>query len=238
MEVEKALDQLPKLSTDEMLQRFRAGILVDEDVGELKIKQYNENVNGFVRECRDMLDHMKRFKKAIKAVVPVKNHELQFFRDLGGFLGRYEQTILNSEPLFRQESLNMYVDNSRNSFVHLRNWVKGEIMELLALLECISRKEGIDAAKNRDQARLRDSRETAEKMSAGKFTFKGIFKSQGEKASEAQNILSTISQQEKDLVNYDVMRAFLIVYLQEVAVPAFKHNKMRSYMKVMHNFSS
>lgn len=58
-------------------------------------------------------------------------------------------------------------------------------MELNALLQSISRKEGIEATKSRAQSRLRDDKETADKMSTGKFTLKGLFKSKDGKTAEA-----------------------------------------------------
>lgn len=66
----------------------------------------------------------------------------------------------------------------------MRNWIRGEIMELSALIEAISRKEGIEAAKSKAQTRVKDSKETVDKMNTGKFTVKGLFKSQAEKAAE------------------------------------------------------
>jgi hypothetical protein len=60
-------------------------------------------------------------------------------------------------------------------------------------MECISRKEGVEAAKSRAQSKMKDCKETADKMSSGKFTFKGMFKSSSGKATEAQNILQVIA---------------------------------------------
>lgn len=57
-------------------------------------------------------------------------------------------------------------------------------MELNALLECISRKEGVEASKSKAVSKMRDNKDTVDKMSTGKFTFKGLFKSQSGKATE------------------------------------------------------
>jgi len=72
----------------------------------------------------------------------------------------------------------------KNPFLHIRNWVKGEIMELGALMEAISRKEGIEASKSRTITKVKERKETVDKLSTGKFTFKGMFKSKDGKASE------------------------------------------------------
>ncbi len=73
-------------------------------------------------------------------------------------------------------------------------------------------------------------------MNTGKFTFKGMFKSQTGKATETQNILQQISQTEKDIVNYEVIKNFLIIYLAEIAIPAFKAQKIQGYVLAMNNF--
>ena len=66
-------------------------------------------------------------------------------------------------------------------------------MELYALLESISRKEGVEGQKTKAQQKLKEDKETVDKMNMGKFTMKGLFKSQSGKANETQNILQVIS---------------------------------------------
>ena len=60
--------------------------------------------------------------------------------------------------------------------------MKGEINELSALLIAISRKEGIESLKIRALRDMREERKTVDKLSSGKFTFRGLFKSSSEKA--------------------------------------------------------
>jgi hypothetical protein len=72
----------------------------------------------------------------------------------------------------------------------MRNWVKSELMELQALIEAISRKEGVEAARTNAIKKIKDRKETIDKMNQGKFTFKGMFKNQGEKATEVQSMLN------------------------------------------------
>jgi hypothetical protein len=71
-----------------------------------------------------------------------------------------------------------------NPFKHIRNWIKGELRRIGALLESISRKEGVDAMKNRSISKVKDEKEIASKLGTGKFTMAGLFKSQSGKASE------------------------------------------------------
>jgi hypothetical protein len=104
----------------------------------------------------------------------------------------------------------------------MRNWVKSELMELSALIEAISRKEGVEAARSKAITKIRDRKETIDKMNTGKFTFKGLFKNNSEKANSVQSMMTQIQQLERDVKNYETIRNYLIIYLAEVAIPAFK----------------
>ena len=106
-------------------------------------------------------------------------------------------------------------------------------MDLNALLECISHKEAVESKKNTSLVRVRSNKDTVDKMNTGKFTLKGLFKSQTAKASDTQTILEKISQSEKDIVNYEVIKTFLIIYLAEVAIPWFKDHKTQHYLRAM-----
>lgn len=64
----------------------------------------------------------------------------------------------------------------RNPFSHIRNWIKGEIYQGNALIEAIKDKDNMDQKKRSAQDALAKKRETAEKLKAGKFTFKGLLK--------------------------------------------------------------
>ena len=103
-------------------------------------------------------------------------------------------------------------------------------------MEAISRKEGIEAQKARTISKVKDQKETVDKLNTGKFTMKGMFKSKEGKASQTQEILNNISQGEKDITNYEIIKNYLIIYLAEIAVPAFKHQKMQNYIKAMQMF--
>ncbi len=56
-------------------------------------------------------------------------------------------------------------------------------------MESISRKEGVEAMKLRAMNKVKDRREIVDKLSSGKFTFKGIFKSKDGKAEKTQEIM-------------------------------------------------
>jgi len=73
-------------------------------------------------------------------------------------------------------------------------------------------------------------------MSQGRFTFKGLFKSKDGKTEAAQQILQNISQLERDIQNYDIIKNYLLIYLHDIAIPAFQNQKMKNYVNAMISF--
>jgi hypothetical protein len=256
---EKALELQPRLTTDDLLARYRLVMPLNEMAGEQKIKAYNDSkflfisklvINDFVRDCKDYTEHLRGFKKHIKVIVPIKEAEVSYYKEFVDFLVKYEDTnnkkqragdpivqLLTGDGRIDLKSQLTHTANSiKNPFKHIRNWIKGEIMELNAVLECIMRKEGVESSKSKAISKVKDNKDTVDKMSTGKFTFKGMFKSSTGKATETQAILQSISQTEKDILNYEIIKNYLIVYLAEIAIPAFKHQKVQNYVVAMNLF--
>lgn len=200
----KALETMPRLTTDDLLARFRVCMPVNEMAGDLKLKAHNEAINEFVRDTRDYLEQLEAFKKQVKAIVPIKEMEVSYYKDFADFLVKYEENMskkakaedpLTVKLLTGDSKLDLkqkLIDNAsamRNPFKYIRDWIKGEIMDLQCVLECIARKEGIESTKSKAISKVKDNKDTVEKMNTGKFTFKGMFMSNTSKASETQNIL-------------------------------------------------
>jgi len=122
----------------------------------------------------------------------------------------------------------------QNPFKHVRNWVKGEIHELHSVVEAISRTEGIDLQKSRTSKRILEDKQTMEKMSSGKFTFKGLFK--GKEAGGVPTLLEGVRQAEKEVEELEQIRKFLVVYLAEICIPNFQQQKRKGYLNAMMNF--
>ena len=58
---------------------------------EIKIKQNNDAINDFVKECGEFLLHLKKFKKQVKIIVPIKEQEVNHYKDFVDFLIKYEE---------------------------------------------------------------------------------------------------------------------------------------------------
>jgi len=90
--VEAALELLPRLTTDDLLTRFRTVMPVNEMAGDLKLKNHNDSINDFVRDCREYLEHLKGFKNHVKTIVPIKEAEVTYYQQFADFLIKYEET--------------------------------------------------------------------------------------------------------------------------------------------------
>jgi len=256
---ERALESMVRQTTDDLLARYRVVMPINEMASEHKLKQYNDGksylsnivaINDFVRDCKDFTEHLKGFKKHIKMIVPIKEAEVVYYKEFVDFLVKYEdsnskkhrggdpsvQLLTGDGRIDLKSQLTHTAASIKNPFKYIRNWIKGEIMELNTVLECIARKEGVAASKTKAISKVKDNKETVDKMSTGKFTFKGMFKSTTGKATETQAILQSISQTEKDIQNYEVIKNYLIIYLAEIAIPAFKHQKVQNYVIAMNQF--
>lgn len=57
---------------------------------EITLKSYNEIINEFVKDCKELLLILKLFKKQIKMIVPLKEQELGFYKTFVEFTCKYE----------------------------------------------------------------------------------------------------------------------------------------------------
>ena len=77
-----------------------------------------------------------------------------------------------------------------NPFQHIKNWIKGEVMRLNALLETIMKKEGVEAKQANARKDLKAKQETVRKLNDGKFVLgASMFKGSAGKADEKQKLL-------------------------------------------------
>jgi sorting nexin-1/2 len=93
-DVEACFQQLPLLTTDQMLSRFREVIPVDESAGgdEYKVKRYNDEIiMGFVKDCQVLMQALESFKNQMRIIVPMKDQEVMYYKNFVDFLVKYEE---------------------------------------------------------------------------------------------------------------------------------------------------
>lgn len=121
-----------------------------------------------------------------------------------------------------QENLEQMTGQQRNSFIHIRNWVKGEVISLAALQNAIGYKDMVNKFKDKCRAEIESLNDAITKLNAGKFTFGGMFKNSSEKQNSAAQKTAMVAELEKDILNYDIIKRYLTIYLATAAIPAYK----------------
>ena len=125
----------------------------------------------------------------------------------------------------------------KNPFKHVRNWVKGEVMNLESLMGAIAEKEACVVRKQKSIKSLQDKRELLNKINQGKFSVKTMLKSNSQKTQKQQSLVEEIQQTECDIENWDKIKKMLTVYLAEIAIPAYRKRKVGKYAFAMQMFS-
>ena len=112
------------------------------------------------------------------------------------------------------------VADMRNSYEDLANWIKGETLDLKALLEAFEKRDEVEATKTKLEKQKKSDTASLDKLSAGKSTVKTIFKGASGKQTEITNLQNTIAQvsptsnphpqTEKDAENYDIIQKMVL----------------------------
>ena len=155
---------LSKTNTDLVIKYYFNNVkLSGTNQGDGVFAKYSADITDFVKEQKILLGHLKNFKQYIGAIVPMKEQELKLYRQFAEFLEKYEEGQQKTNVSLgeknhvklvsadSQSNLKVKLENlSRdlsNPFIHIRNWIKGEMLNLGALIHAISEKEACDARK-------------------------------------------------------------------------------------------
>ena len=65
-----------------------------------------------------------------------------------------------------------------------------------------------------------------------------MLKSDASKKESAVQKATVKAELEKDLINYDIIKKFLTIYLSTIAVPDFKKQRVQAYIRSMQRMSS
>lgn len=184
--------------------------------------------------------------------MPIKEQEKQHYQQFSQFLENYENTRnarsenlgelshvslfggQNSELLQKLQNM---VETHQNPMVHIAHWVKSSVWCLDALAQAIAEKDNMEAKKRSTQQGIADLTEDINKLNAGKFSFKAILKNDAEKKQSAVEKGRIKQGYEQDVVNYDVLKKYLTIYLATVAIPNYKTARTQAYIRAMGRFA-
>ena len=118
-----------------------------------------------MKELKEVSEHLKKFSGATKEIVPIKEREIAYYKMFVEFLCKYEETNLkkatqqdqavgalvsghNPVKTSLKDKMEEEAQKNQNPFKHIRNWIKSEIHDAKGMLECISKKDGMDAKRS------------------------------------------------------------------------------------------
>ena len=121
----------------------------------------------------------------------------------------------------------------KNPTLPIYHWVKGELYALEALRECTTELTRTDELKRGAQDKILSLNEEIDKLNEGKFTFGSIFKNDAEKKQLAVDRAQMKAQLEQDVLNYDVIKKILSLYMYQILLPDFKKKGVQRYILSM-----
>jgi hypothetical protein len=205
-----------------------------------------------VTEQKALNGHLVAFKDNLKAIIPIREQQKQHQIQFKNFLENYETTRngksnevgeLAHVSLFSGagnnllDKLTMAANEQTNPLVHVAHWVKSEVWCLEALQQAIAEKDALDNKKRNAQQEIVSLTEEINKLNAGKFSLKSMFKNDSEKKTTAVEKGNVKKQYEMDVQNYDVLKKYLIIYLATKAIPNYKTQRTQAYIRAMGRMS-
>mgnify|MGYP000430203604 FL=1 len=121
----------------------------------------------------------------------------------------------------------------KNSFMHIRNWIKLEMMNMETLVLAIHEKDLCYQRKHKSMKALQEQQKLLKKIDEGKFTFKTMLKSKSSKDTYKLELLQSIQQKEKDIDNWDEIKKYITVYIIEKAIPLYQDRKSIGYQEAI-----
>lgn len=224
LDVEKSLNLLGKMTSEQILQRLEQYSGVDFIIANSTTSKYKDQLRDFVMSSKDIFKSLTTFKNYVKKLEQIRKLKLLADAKLTGFLSKYEEStvalygisdfsnncvILNTNSDEVRASLDNIPKNMDNPYSKFKHWVKEEIIDFHALVDAISQKELIEGWKNKTEKKKRESQSELDKLSAGKKTFKSLFKSASSKATQITVLTQAIAQCSVDLENYEKSLIFV-----------------------------
>ena len=251
---------LQPINTELILKYYKVKIPIYNDlaqVGFQKVREHETYLKNFVKQQRKTIDHLKTFQKLSVNMVPLKDQIVRGYQSFADFIANYEES--NEESELKQSNTTPGLTSTRmvsgasqqnlkykmeqlpkkmsNSFKHIKNWIKEELMNLESLVSAIDEKEACVRRKQKCQKVLSSERALVEKINHNKFDFKLVMKSQDSKQAFQTDLIESIKQREEDIQRWDDIKKFLIVYQATIVTNYFNQNRVNFYLKAMTDFS-
>lgn len=75
-----------------------------------------------------------------------------------------------------------------------------------------------------------------QKLSDGKTTLKSVFKSKSQKESSILTLKTNLEIADQEIEDFKRLIQFLTIYHGQIAIPKFKQQKAKMYLRALNNF--
>ena len=118
-----------------------------------------------------------------------------------------------------------------NTFRDFYHWIKGELGDVMAMLEAIASKDRMIQNRNKLESKKKSSQNELDDLSAGKKTLKNLFKSATSKQNKILTLGQNIIKYDEDIEYLEKIIRMLEVNLAENIIPKFETKQINSYYK-------
>jgi len=136
-----------------------------------------------------------------------------------------------------KDSILTTIDQWKNPYRDAYIWIKGEMLDLLGMMDAMDGREEVLKAQMSLESNKRDKQVELEKMSLGKTTLKSFFKSKGTIEKNILSYQADVEAANHEIEEYRKLINFITIYHGHLAIDAFKRNKQGQYQKMLNTFS-
>lgn len=240
-DIEKALQMLPAVTADFLLDRFKSQLNVEENIEAQTAKEHQIVINEYASFWKVFMKTLKHMREEIKGYVPALSKQNEHYRDIGIMLERYEQNIMQEycENDISKNVMTEYRDLFHTLPEKLTNpikdffyWIKGEIYDLQALNDWILGRDRLFKKKQKLESKRRNDQSTLNKINQGKTTLKTLFQGEGGKQVTVTNLSNTIATSDRDIEVYNKVLSMVEAHIATHVIPIFKEQKEKFYNKI------
>ena len=201
-DIEKQINSLPKITSDQLIERLRDQLGVGDTKPLEQVKEAQDRINDFKTFGKKQLVSLNQVSDSLNNMNVVKANQIQGYKQFYDCIEKYEESCLNhfvdnnANKLIvgdfanttLKDKINEVVEQQQNSYEVLSTWIKGEVLDLKAMLEAIDKRDEVESMKNKLENKKKSDSASLDKLSAGKSTMKTMFKG----ASGKQNEITTL----------------------------------------------
>lgn len=190
-EVDKALDDLPRQTPQQIIEKYRLNFKLDEDQDSSEIAKYRDKINVFSGFITKALVALNRDAKSIQAARSAFQasyaHQQQVFKSMMKFEDVAIDFYADGDPKVLHlthagstglvEMLDETITSFQNPFAECDIWIRGELLDIQGMIDAMQGKTYIEKKLIECEGKRRDDQSELDKISGGKTTLRSFFKS-------------------------------------------------------------